>query len=143
MMGYYAEAEGIPEYINMLEDAQRKANRAKMSIADVQLVAIASTAVLASQDYVCATEDWEALTNAQKTWTKWKSSFPIAHLARKCQLLASGGAVPTHAGAHAASATGPPSHLSPGTIDRLNGYLANLASGQCCHQQMLYAHPTH
>ena len=24
MIGYYAQAEGIPEYINMLEEAQRK-----------------------------------------------------------------------------------------------------------------------
>ena len=137
MMGYYAEAEGIPEYINMLEDAQRKAERAKMPIADVQLVAIASTAVLASQDYVRATEDWEALTNAQKTWTKWKSSFRVAHLARKRQLLASGGAGPTHAGAHAASATGPSSLLSPGTIDRLDGYLDNLASAATSERSTL------
>ena len=38
MMGYYAEAEGIPKYINMLGDAQHKAERAKMPIANVQLV---------------------------------------------------------------------------------------------------------
>ena len=61
-------------------------------------------------------------------WTKWKSSFRAAHLARKRQLLASGRAVPTRAGAHAAMATGPPSHLSPGTIDHLDSYLDNLAS---------------
>jgi hypothetical protein len=51
MLAYYAAAEGIPEYINMLEDAQRKAQLAAMPIADVQLVAIASTAVLGSQQY--------------------------------------------------------------------------------------------
>jgi hypothetical protein len=51
MLAYYAAAEGIPKYINMLKDAQRKAQRAAMPIADVQLVAIASTAVLGSQQY--------------------------------------------------------------------------------------------
>ena len=51
MHAYYAAAEGIPEYINMLEDAQRKAQCAAMPIADVQLVAIASTKVLGSQQY--------------------------------------------------------------------------------------------
>jgi hypothetical protein len=136
MMGYYAEAEDILED-NMLEDAQCKAEQAKMPIAHVQLVAIASTAVLASQDYVRATEDWKALTNAQKTWAKWKSSFRVVHLARKCQLLASDGAIPTHAGAHAASATGPTSHLSPGTIDRLDGYLDNLASAATSERSTL------
>ena len=68
--------------------------------------------------------DWEALTNAQKTWTKWKSSFRVAHLAQKYQLLASGRAALTHAGANAATATGPlTSHMSTGTINRLDGYL--------------------
>ena len=35
LMGYYAKAEGIPEDMNMLEDAQCKATYAKMPIAGV------------------------------------------------------------------------------------------------------------
>ena len=58
---------GIPKYINMLKDAQCKAQRAAMPIADVQLVAIASTAVLGSQQFPCTTEDWEALATSAKT----------------------------------------------------------------------------
>jgi hypothetical protein len=37
----------IPQYINMLEDAQKKAKRAGMPIADIELVMMASAAVLA------------------------------------------------------------------------------------------------
>ena len=122
MLAYYAAAEGIPEYINMLEDAQRKAQRAAMPIADVQLVAIASTAVLGSQQYPRATEDWEALATSAKTWTAWKKAYRAAHIARKRQLLASGTSEP-FGGAHAAS-TLPPE----GTLDRLDGYLDNLAN---------------
>ncbi len=59
-----------------------QAEHAKMPITDVQLVAIAFMAVLALQNIT--TDDWEALTNAQKTWTKWKYSFHVAHLAGCC-----------------------------------------------------------
>lgn len=48
MLGYYAKAEGIPEYIDMLEDAQRKLARANLPMSDDQLLAIASTSILAS-----------------------------------------------------------------------------------------------
>jgi hypothetical protein len=66
MLGHYAMAEGIPKNINMLEDAQRKAQWAAMPITDVQLVTIASTAVLGSQQYPRTTEDWEALVASAK-----------------------------------------------------------------------------
>ncbi len=42
MHNYYTQADGIPQYINMLEDAQKKAMRAGMPIA----VMMASAAVL-------------------------------------------------------------------------------------------------
>ena len=48
MLGYYAIAAGIPEYINMLEEAQCNLARAHLPMTDAQLLAIASTAVLAS-----------------------------------------------------------------------------------------------
>jgi hypothetical protein len=51
MLGYYTTAEGIPEYINMLEEAQRKLERANLPMLDDQLVAIASTSVLAANDF--------------------------------------------------------------------------------------------
>jgi hypothetical protein len=35
MHNYYTQVDGIPQYINMLEDAQKKATRAGMPIADV------------------------------------------------------------------------------------------------------------
>ena len=68
MMGYYANAEGIPEYINMLEEAQRKLARANLPMSDDQLLAIASTAVLASNHFPRATDEWEARARPNKTW---------------------------------------------------------------------------
>ena len=40
--------EGIPQFIVMMEDAQKKAKQAGMPIANVELVMMASVAVLAA-----------------------------------------------------------------------------------------------
>jgi hypothetical protein len=46
MMQYYMQADGISQSIVMMEDAQKKAKRAGMPIADVELVMMLSAAVL-------------------------------------------------------------------------------------------------
>ncbi len=51
MMSYYAKADGIPEYIDMLEEAQRKLARANLPMSDETLLAIASTSMLTSQHF--------------------------------------------------------------------------------------------
>jgi hypothetical protein len=58
MIQYYVQAEGIPQYIVMMEDAQKKTKRAGMPIADVELVMMASAAVLAAQHFPCKVTDW-------------------------------------------------------------------------------------
>jgi hypothetical protein len=83
MMGYYATTDGIPEYINMLEEAQRKLARANLPMSDDQLLAIASTLVLASDHFPRPTDEWEARPRATKTWPAWKLHYRAAHLARK------------------------------------------------------------
>ena len=55
---------------------------------DVQLLAIASTAVLAAQHFPCATDEWEAMAPALKTWATWKTTHRHAHIAWKPQLPA-------------------------------------------------------
>jgi hypothetical protein len=51
MHQYYVRADGIPQYIIMLEDVQNKVKRAGMPIANVELVMMASAAVLAAQHF--------------------------------------------------------------------------------------------
>ena len=99
MHQYYTLAEGIPQYIIMLEDAQKKAKRAGMPIADIELVMMASAAVLAAQHFPREVDDWEGLPSNACTWTAWKQAFRLAHLKRQCQILASGGVEPL-SGAH-------------------------------------------
>ena len=123
MLGYYADADGIPEYINMLEEAQRKLARANLPMSDDQLLAIASTAVLASDHFPRATDEWEALARDRKTWTAWKAHYRAAHLARKRQLLASGH---THHSQGIANAV-TPSAAAGTSLEMLDTYLDNLA----------------
>ena len=99
MHQYYVQADGIPQYIIMLEDAQKKAKRAGMPIADIELVMMASAAVLAAQHFPREVDDWEGLPSAARTWVAWKTAFRLAHLKRQRQILASGGGEPL-GGAH-------------------------------------------
>ena len=67
MHGYYALANGIPQYIIMLEEAQKKAKRAGMPIADIKLVIKALAAVLAAMHYPHKVDDWEGLPTLGRT----------------------------------------------------------------------------
>jgi hypothetical protein len=60
MHNYYTQADGIPQYINMLEDAQKKVTQAGMPIANVELMMMASVAVLAAQHFLRKVNNWEA-----------------------------------------------------------------------------------
>ncbi len=51
MHQYYVQADGIPQYIIVLEDTQKKAKRAGMPIANIELVMMALAAVLAAQHF--------------------------------------------------------------------------------------------
>jgi len=121
MHQYYTQADGIPQYIIMLEDAQKKANRAGMPIADIELVMMASAAVLSAQHFPREVDDWEGLTPAARTWPAWKTAFRLAHLKRQRQMLASGGGEPL-GGAHGVT----PASFPP-VMNRLESALDNLA----------------
>ncbi len=83
MHGYYAQADGIPQYIIMLEEAQKKAKQAGMPIADIKPVMMALAAVLAAMHFPREVDDWEGLPAHGCTWAAWKTSFRSAHLKRQ------------------------------------------------------------
>ena len=134
MMGYYNDAEGIPEYINMLEEAQRKLARTNLPMSDDQLLAIASTSILASGHFPRPTDEWEALPRAAKTWIAWKAHYRAAHIARKRQMLAAGKSGTAHAAMAVESAE---ETIAPETFARLDGYLDNLAAAATTERTML------
>jgi hypothetical protein len=57
MTQYYVQANGIPQFIVMIEDAQKKAKRAGMPIANVKLVMMALAAVLMAQHFLQEVDD--------------------------------------------------------------------------------------
>jgi len=120
MTQYYVQADGIPQFIVMMEDAQKKVKRAGMPIADVELAMMASAAVLAAQHFPREVDDWEGLPAVDRTWRAWKVAFRLAHLKRQRQLQATGGGEPLR-GAHSVLPAPPVS------IDRLGTALDNLA----------------
>ena len=111
--------EGIPQFIVMMEDAQKKAKRVGMPIANAELVMMASAAVLTAQHFPRKVTDWEGRPAINRTWRVWKVEFRQAHIRCQRQLQASGGGEPL-GGAH----TVLPSPAD--TIDRLGTALNNL-----------------
>ena len=68
MTQFYGWADGILQYIIMLEDAQKKAEREGMPIVDVELVMMASMAVLTAGHFVRDVDDREGLPTSSRTW---------------------------------------------------------------------------
>ena len=80
MIQYYVQAEGIPQFIVMTEDAQKKVKQAGMPITDVELVMMASAAVLAAQHFPHEVTDWEGRSTISRTWRAWKVGSRQAHI---------------------------------------------------------------
>ncbi len=123
--------DGIPQIIVMMEDAQKKAKRAGMPIANVKLVMMALAAVLAAQHLSCEVDDWEGLPAALRTWQAWKVAFRLAHLKRQCQLKALGGGKPL-GGAHGLIPT------AASTMDHIGEALKNLALAALTNTTILH-----
>ena len=70
MQRYHIKVKGIPEYINILKDAQRQAGRAGRRIADETLLLFASTVMLTSDRFPRSNYDWEERVEMYKTWAQ-------------------------------------------------------------------------
>ena len=91
MQRYHLEVKGIPEYINMLEDAQRQAGRAGRAISDETLLLFASTAMLTSERFPGANDAWEDRVETDKTWVAWKLAYKQSHAKARVKAQAHGG----------------------------------------------------
>jgi hypothetical protein len=92
MSQYYEGTPIIPEYIQLLKDAQRKAARASLPVTNQTLTILASTALLAADTFPRTTILWEELAPVDKTWPAWKAAYLEAHKLRANRLRATGGA---------------------------------------------------
>ena len=117
-----------PEYISMLEEAQRKAHRGGIPIPEMQIVFITTQAVLDADKPLLTTLVREGNLPASKIWNEWKETYTEAENYRYRQLQAAGADGP-FTGGNANTAT----HLLPTmeqgsdrTLDRLYEYMENL-----------------
>jgi hypothetical protein len=117
---YYVQADGIPQFIMMIEGAQKEVKCAGMPIANGKLVMMALAVVLVAQHFPCEVDDWEVLPACTHTWSAWKVAFCLAHLKCQCQLQALGGGKP-FSRAHVLTLAPAP------TIDCIGTALNNLA----------------
>ena len=93
MQRYHLKSEGIPEYNNMLEDAQRQAGRSGRTIANNTLLLFASTDMLTNERFTRANDDWGERAKRDKTWTQWKSSYNRAHAKARVKAQANNSSV--------------------------------------------------
>ena len=59
MQRYHIKVDGIPEYINMIEDAQKQAGRSGQTIAEKNLLLFAIPSMLTTERYPQANNYWE------------------------------------------------------------------------------------
>ena len=143
MQRYHLEVEGIPEKINMLKDAQRQAGRAGRTITDDTLPLFASTAMLISERFPRANDDWEDRAERDKTWATWKLSCKQVHTKARVKAQATDGSIKFGA-ANSAARQGA-AHISldnklkeeSGDVKTIKGYFDNLAAAAVNEKDVL------
>ena len=83
MKELYKDSDGVPQFINAMEVAQRKSKRAKLVINDEYLHAVALKLLLQSGEYKTETREWSKLPEANQTWEDWKTTFRAAYVVKR------------------------------------------------------------
>ena len=79
----YKDSDGVPKFINAMEAAPRKFERAKIVINDEYLHTVALKSLLKSGEYETETREWSKLPEGKQTWTAWKTMFRRAYVAKR------------------------------------------------------------
>ena len=74
-LSWWSEDPRVPEYINRIEEAQRKSIRAALPIDDKWLAGLATGSLLAAGSFPKQHPDWDSLPRTNKTWKAWKTAF--------------------------------------------------------------------
>ena len=89
---YQKDSEGIIEYINTLEAAQKKSKRGTVNnlITDETPLLFATNMMLKTGAHPQTTEKWEDLDVAAQTWNAWKMAYKTSEMKDRVQRLATG-----------------------------------------------------
>ena len=83
MKSLYKDSEGVPQFINSMETAQRNSKRAKLVINDKYLHDVAQKLLLQSSEYETETREWSKLPEEKQTWEYWKTTFHASYVAKR------------------------------------------------------------
>ena len=83
MKSLYKDLEGVSQFINAMEAAQRKYKRAKLVINDEYLNAVALKSLLQLGEYETETREWSKLPEDKQTWEDWKTTFRAAYVKKR------------------------------------------------------------
>ena len=83
MKTLFTDADGIPQFINAMEAAQRNYEQEKLVIQDKYMHAVALKLLLQSGEYETETRDWSKLSDDKQTWTVWKTTFREVYVAKR------------------------------------------------------------
>ena len=83
MKSLYKDSDGVPQFINAMEAAQRKSKRAKLFINDEYLHSVALKYLIQSGEYETETREWSKLLEDKQTWAEWKTTFRAAYVAKR------------------------------------------------------------
>ena len=83
MKKLYKDTDGVLQFINAMEAAQRKSKRAKLIINDEYLHAVALKSLLLSGEYKNETREWLKLPEDGQTWAERKTTFRAAYVAKR------------------------------------------------------------
>ena len=138
MKELYKDSDGVPQFINATEAAQRKSKRAKNVINNEYLHAAALKSLLQSGEYETETREWSKLPEADQTWDNWKTTFCAAYVAkrrseevREGEQKPFGGSAqfgPDPVGTEPEKTESNPPTMSHQILDSLEGYLDNIAA---------------
>ena len=133
----YKYLDGVPQFINVMEAAQRKSKRAKLVINDKYLHAVALKSILQSGEYETETREWSKLPEDKQTLADWKTTFCAAYVAKRRSEAAREGEQKSFGGSalfgvapvkkEQPKQEGGP-QMSHHVLDSLEGYLYNIAA---------------
>ena len=83
MKTLFANADGIPQFINVMEAAQQNSKQEKLVIHDEYMYAVVIKFLLKSGEYETKTREWSKIPDDQQTWTVWKTISREAYVAKR------------------------------------------------------------
>ena len=83
--------EGIHDYVNALEDAQKRSKRAGKPITEDTVFLVTKNTTLSTEISPWAYETWEELPKNEKNGPSWKNLYTVSNRKAKAKNQAVGG----------------------------------------------------